>query len=98
MIGLFNEILTEKEGNWYFFARRKKLNKNSKRAIRTTADGFWKATLGDQPILKNGQEIGVKTILVYYENAPIKSEGKTDWIMHEYRIRTVRIFNKFFYL
>ncbi|KAI9114544.1 hypothetical protein K1719_014242 [Acacia pycnantha] len=77
----------EREG--YFFCRRGRKYRNSKRPNRVTVSGsgFWKATGIDKPIEgdQNGVVIGLKKSLVYYQGSAGKA-SKTDWMMHEFRL------------
>ncbi|XP_022871959.1 transcription factor JUNGBRUNNEN 1-like [Olea europaea var. sylvestris] len=62
------------------------------RPDRTTADGYWKATGGDIIVRSNGQEVGRKKVLVYYERkSDNNNKGtKTNWIMHEFTIHQMK--------
>ncbi|KAK4278939.1 hypothetical protein QN277_016711 [Acacia crassicarpa] len=79
----------EREG--YFFCRRGRKYRNSKRPNRVTVSGsgFWKATGIDKPIYgegnQNGVVMGLKKSLVYYQGSAGKA-SKTDWMMHEFRL------------
>ncbi|XP_028788313.1 transcription factor JUNGBRUNNEN 1-like [Neltuma alba] len=80
----------EREG--YFFCRRGRKYRNSKRPNRVTASGsgFWKATGIDKPIYgagggQKGVVIGLKKSLVYYQGSAGKA-SKTEWMMHEFRL------------
>ncbi|KAM3280812.1 NAC transcription factor 47-like [Capsicum chacoense] len=71
--------------NWYFFTQRKGKYKTGSRPDRRVENkkGFWKATGVDAEIKKNnGQIIGYKKTLDFYE----EKKEKTQWKMHEYRI------------
>lgn len=72
---------------WYFFTPRERKYPNGVRPNRAAGSGYWKATGTDKPILTScgTKSIGVKKGLVFYKGRPPKG-GKTDWIMHEYRL------------
>lgn len=46
----------------------------------------WKATGADKHIKYKGAVVGYRKALVFYTGTPSEST-KTDWIMHEYRVR-----------
>ncbi|XP_054792401.1 transcription factor JUNGBRUNNEN 1-like [Prosopis cineraria] len=85
-----NGVDGEREG--YFFCRRGRKYRNSKRPNRVTVSGsgFWKATGIDKPIYGdgdgNGVVIGLKKSLVYYQGTAGKASRKTEWMMHEFRL------------
>ncbi|KAL3501317.1 hypothetical protein ACH5RR_035766 [Cinchona calisaya] len=77
------------EKNWYFFTPRDKKYLNGTRPSRAAGDGYWKATGADKDIMaKPGDKevVGVRKTLVFYRGKPPKG-FKTDWIMHEYRVK-----------
>ncbi|XP_021289650.1 NAC transcription factor 29-like isoform X2 [Herrania umbratica] len=80
------------EDEWYFFSPRDRKYPNGARPNRAAASGYWKATGTDKPILTScgTESIGVKKALVFYEGRPPKGT-KTEWIMHEYRLRETMI-------
>lgn len=75
------------EREWYFFSPRDRKYPNGVRPNRAAASGYWKATGTDKPIVASSgnANVGVKKALVFYKGKPPKG-GKTDWIMHEYRL------------
>ncbi|KAL3631085.1 hypothetical protein CASFOL_024069 [Castilleja foliolosa] len=80
---LNNSTLGRNEKELYVFTHLKARNKGVTHAKRTTPDGFWKATSGDNDIKNRGGEvIGIRKVLVYYHG----KGSKTNWIMHEYRL------------
>ncbi|CAA3024867.1 NAC domain-containing 72-like [Olea europaea subsp. europaea] len=75
----------------YFFTSRTKKYLKGGRPDRTTGDGYWKATGGDIIVQSNGQEVGRKKVLVYYEGKSKNNNGtKTNWIMHEFTIHQTK--------
>ncbi|KAK9112503.1 hypothetical protein Scep_020022 [Stephania cephalantha] len=79
--------LHEKKGRakeWYFFSRVTKKHGNGSRLSRSVAgqkELFWRASTGEKKIGGyNGQLLGKRTTLNYYEG----KDSKTDWIMQEY--------------
>ncbi|KAL0390526.1 UNVERIFIED_CONTAM: NAC domain-containing protein JA2L [Sesamum calycinum] len=74
---------------WYLFCPRKRKSSSGTRADRITPYGYWKATSGDKTIRHNGREVGYRKTLVYYMKAESHNSTarKTDWIMHEYRLK-----------
>ncbi|KAM7523422.1 hypothetical protein LguiA_013324 [Lonicera macranthoides] len=77
------DVLGEKE--WFFFTPRNRKYKNGIRPNRAAGNGYWKATGADKTIRYNGNVVGLKKNLVFYEGKPPKGD-KTNWMMHEYRI------------
>ncbi|XP_073021250.1 NAC domain-containing protein 83-like [Primulina eburnea] len=72
----------------YFFSTREVKYPNGNRSNRATSSGYWKATGLDKQIVgsRSGhQPVGTKKTLVFYRGKPPKG-GRTDWIMHEYRL------------
>ncbi|KAK9109426.1 hypothetical protein Sjap_017486 [Stephania japonica] len=68
---------------WYFFSRVNKKHANGSRLSRSIAGqkGFWRASTGEKKVRGcNGQLLGKRTSLNYYEG----KDSKTDWIMQEY--------------
>ncbi|KAK1429484.1 hypothetical protein QVD17_11693 [Tagetes erecta] len=56
---------------------------NGNRPVRQAGPGYWKATGPDKVIRDNGNNIGGRKSLVYYEGrAP--NFRKTNWMMHEF--------------
>ncbi|KAK1260487.1 NAC transcription factor 29 [Acorus gramineus] len=74
------------EGEWYFFTPLDRKYPNGVRPNRATMSGYWKATGTDKAIYSESRYVGVKKALVFYKGRPPKGV-KTDWIMHEYRMR-----------
>lgn len=77
------------ETEWYFFSPRDRKYPNGARPNRATVSGYWKATGTDKAIHSGAKYVGVKKALVFYQGRPPKG-GKTDWIMHEYRLSDSR--------
>ena len=77
-----------REKQWYFFTLRERKYPNGTRPSRSVAhglDGYWKATGVDKAIISDGQVIGFRKALDFYDGN--QSSGiKTKWKMHEYRI------------
>lgn len=71
---------------WYFFTPRNQKHQNGGRPSRLTGDGYWKATSGEKKVRYNGEIIGFKQVLVFYQGKHGKAE-KTNWIMHEYKVK-----------
>ena len=71
----------------YFFSTREAKYPNGNRSNRATVSGYWKATGIDKKIVssKGNQVVGMKKTLVFYGGKPPQG-GRTDWIMHEYRL------------
>lgn len=75
------------EREWYFFTPRDKKYPNGSRPSRRAGNGYWKATGGDKDIRNDNDDVIAKRkVLVFYMGKPMKSGGKTNWIMHEYRL------------
>lgn len=72
---------------WYFFCARVSKYNNSKRANRTTAAGYWKATGKDRNVNDpdTNREIGAKKTLVFYRGR-VPNGVRTPWVIHEYRL------------
>ncbi|XP_076913679.1 NAC transcription factor 56-like [Bidens hawaiensis] len=83
------------EEEWYFFSPRDRKYPNGTRPNRAATSGYWKATGTDKPVLTSGgtQKVGVKKALVFYRGKPPKG-GKTNWIMHEYRLTDNKTISK----
>ncbi|KAF6163173.1 hypothetical protein GIB67_025037 [Kingdonia uniflora] len=77
-------IFGEKE--WYFFSPRDRKYPNGTRPNRVAGSGYWKATGTDKIIMTEGRQIGIKKALVFYIGKAPKGI-KTNWIMHEYRLK-----------
>ncbi|KAL2534689.1 NAC transcription factor 56-like [Abeliophyllum distichum] len=73
------------EDEWYFFTPREKKYKNGKRPNRAAGTGYWKATGADNIVKRNGENVGCRKSLVFYEGKP-SNGAKTSWIMHEYTV------------
>ncbi|KAL0418205.1 UNVERIFIED_CONTAM: protein BEARSKIN2 [Sesamum radiatum] len=76
----------ERNGTCFVLGRK---SSSGTRADRITPYGYWKATSGDKTIRHNGREVGYRKTLVYYMKAESHNSTarKTDWIMHEYRLK-----------
>lgn len=77
------------ENEWYFFTPRDRKYPNGVRPNRAAVSGYWKATGTDKAIYSESKYVGVKKALVFYKGRPPKGI-KTDWIMHEYRLKESR--------
>ncbi|KAK4392704.1 NAC domain-containing protein 78 [Sesamum angolense] len=78
----------DEEKEWYLFSPRKRISSGGTRVDRTTPYGYWKASTGDMPIKHNGEVVGYRNTLVYCKcKSPAGTVKKTDWIMHEYRLK-----------
>ncbi|KAL3841250.1 hypothetical protein ACJIZ3_025841 [Penstemon smallii] len=71
------------ENVWYFFTPRDRKFQNCARVNRVAGTGNWKATAKDKPVRYNGEIVGSKKVLVFYEGG----KSKTNWIMYEYTIK-----------
>ncbi|XP_019261989.1 PREDICTED: NAC domain-containing protein 19-like [Nicotiana attenuata] len=74
----------QREKSWYFFTGRKRRYKNGRKPNRQVIGkkGYWKATGVDSEVKYNGQIVGYKMTLDFYEQNGVKSQ----WKMHEYRL------------
>ncbi|XP_016449653.2 uncharacterized protein LOC107774585 [Nicotiana tabacum] len=74
----------QRENSWYFFTGRKRRYKNGRKPNRQVIGkkGYWKATGVDSEVTYNGQIVGYKMTLDFYEQNGVKSQ----WKMHEYRL------------
>ncbi|KAL0316543.1 UNVERIFIED_CONTAM: NAC domain-containing protein 86 [Sesamum radiatum] len=78
----------DEEKEWYLFSPRKRISSGGTRVDRTTPYGYWKASTGDKPIKHNGEVVGYRNTLVYCKcKSPTGTVKKTNWIMHEYRLK-----------
>ncbi|KAL0334119.1 UNVERIFIED_CONTAM: NAC domain-containing protein 45 [Sesamum angustifolium] len=78
----------DEEKEWYLFSPRKRISSGGTRVDRTTPYGYWKASTGDKPINHNGEVVGYRNTLVYCKcKSPAGTVKKTNWIMHEYRLK-----------
>ncbi|CAA3024866.1 NAC domain-containing 72-like [Olea europaea subsp. europaea] len=78
-----------KEG--YFFTSRTKKYPNGGRPDRAAADGYWKANGSNVIVRSNGQDVGQKKALVYYEGKSKNNNGtKTNWMMHEFTVHQMK--------
>lgn len=70
---------------WYFFTHRNRKNPHGKRPDRVAADGFWKSTGANKPVLDlKKRVVGAKNALVYMNGNHEKNYSKTKWVMHEF--------------
>ncbi|KAL0316540.1 UNVERIFIED_CONTAM: NAC domain-containing protein 10 [Sesamum radiatum] len=75
----------DEEKEWYLFSPRKRISSGGTRVDRTTPYGYWKASTGDRPIQQSWMD---RNTLVYCKcKSPAGTVKKTDWIMHEYRLK-----------
>ncbi|KAL5986954.1 NAC domain-containing protein ja2l [Asimina triloba] len=74
------------EKEWYFFSPRDRKYPNGSRPNRVAGSGYWKATGTDKILTVQGRKVGMKKALVFYIGKAPKGT-KTNWIMHEYRLR-----------
>lgn len=75
----------------YFFTSRTKKYTKGSRPDRAAADGYWKGSGAEVIVRSNGQEVGRKKVLAYYEGKSKNSNGiKTNWIMHEFTIHQTK--------
>ncbi|XP_058198367.1 NAC transcription factor 47-like [Rhododendron vialii] len=73
---------------WYFFTSRDRKYPNGFRPNRATDNGYWKATGADKFVHYKDQVVGPRKALVFYEGKPKPGKGiKTNWIMHEFRVK-----------
>ncbi|KAK4487411.1 hypothetical protein RD792_005957, partial [Penstemon davidsonii] len=70
------------ENIMYFFTPRDRKYQSSNRVNRVVGTGNWKATAKDKPVCYNGEVVGSKKVLVFYEG-----KSKTNWIMYEYALK-----------
>lgn len=81
---------SNKDQVWYFFSRRDLKYPKSQRANRATKAGYWKSTGKDRQIKarRTKEEIGTKKTLVFHEGR-LPGGVKTNWIIHEYKAKTI---------
>ncbi|XP_073015849.1 uncharacterized protein [Primulina eburnea] len=72
-----------RKDEWCFYSSRDRKYFNGSRPNRAAGNGFWKATGADKKIYRDGNYVGSKKCLVFYQGNP-KQNNKTTWIMHEY--------------
>ncbi|KAK4392701.1 NAC domain-containing protein 96 [Sesamum angolense] len=78
----------DEEKEWYLFSPRKRISSGGTRVDRTTPYRYWKASTVDKPIKHNGEVVGYRNTLVYCKcKSPAGTVKKTNWIMHEYRLK-----------
>ncbi|CAM8913011.1 unnamed protein product [Rhodiola kirilowii] len=71
---------------WYFFCPRERKYANGARMNRATECGYWKTTGRDRPINYNDKTVGMIKTLIYHEGRAPQG-NRTDWVMHEYRLK-----------
>ncbi|KAJ6409126.1 hypothetical protein OIU84_008760 [Salix udensis] len=74
------------EREWYFFTPRDKKYRNGTRPNRAAGGGYWKATGADKKIIHDKAIVGYRKSLVYYNGKAPKGD-KTNWMMHEFRVK-----------
>ncbi|KAJ0238363.1 NAC domain containing protein 58 [Hirschfeldia incana] len=79
------------EKEWYFFSLRDRKYPTGLRTNRATEAGYWKTTGKDKEIYRSGVLVGMKKTLVFYKGRAPKG-GKSNWVMHEYRLETKQPF------
>lgn len=75
----------EDDGRYYFFSQTDKKYPNGSRPNRSAHNGYWKATGAKTDVKYDGELVGVRNNLVFYEGKH-PNGVKTDWIMHEFKI------------
>lgn len=85
---IFDEIEMACVGGkeWYFFSLRDLKYATGCRTNRATESGYWKATGKDRMVNRKGVLVGMRKTLVFYKGRAPKGT-KTDWLMHEFRIK-----------
>lgn len=73
-----------KEAEMYFFVKKVLKHRKGKRLERriTNNSRYWRSTTSEIDIKLAGNLVGHRKILVYYS----REEGKTNWLMYEYRL------------
>ncbi|GMJ04896.1 hypothetical protein HRI_004158800 [Hibiscus trionum] len=85
------ELPGELEEDRYFFSMKEVKYRTGNRINRASASGYWKATGSDKQIIsRRNQVAGVRKTLVFHMGKPPHGT-RTDWIMHEYRLVTIRV-------
>ncbi|KAL3839109.1 hypothetical protein ACJIZ3_023700 [Penstemon smallii] len=87
---LSEKFLPVEENVWYFFTPRDRKFQNCARVNRVVGTGNWKATSRDKPVRYNGEIVGSKKVLVFYDGG----KSKTNWIMYEYTIKEYNLKRK----
>ncbi|GAV74712.1 NAM domain-containing protein [Cephalotus follicularis] len=72
----------------YFFSNTEAKYRSGNRINRATTSGYWKSSGVHKPIASSRNDVvGIKKTLIFYKGKS-PNASKTDWIMHEYRLRT----------
>ncbi|XP_010539773.1 PREDICTED: protein CUP-SHAPED COTYLEDON 3-like [Tarenaya hassleriana] len=89
------EVARMGEKEWYFYSLRDRKYPTGLRTNRATAAGYWKVTGKDKEIFAGGggapapELMGMKKTLVFYKGRAPRGI-KTKWVMHEYRLESLR--------
>ncbi|XP_060171135.1 NAC domain-containing protein 105-like [Lycium barbarum] len=78
----------EEQEDWYYFVLNNRKYKTGTKMHRATKAGYWKASGLDKAVFsKNGEQIGTKRSLAFYEGRAPKGK-RTNWTAYEYRLLT----------
>lgn len=91
MIGA-DQITLKKDEALYFFTSMKKKVETGSRPNRVVAGkGYWKSTCGDKDIICCEHGVVGQTKALTYQSMPsngtAKDGKKTNWIMHEFKLK-----------